>query len=62
MASRIFKKEDADKGIFAENSSAQKDHVKLMDYFKQGLNNKVFQLGGNATLGKGLIKSITSLI
>jgi len=62
MASRIFKKEDADKGIFAENGSAQKDHEKLMDYFKQGLNNKVFQLGGNATLGKGLIKSITSLI
>jgi CRISPR-associated protein Cmr4 len=62
MASRIFKKEGADKGIFAENGSAQKDHEKLMDYFKQGLNNKVFQLGGNATLGKGLIKSITSLI
>lgn len=61
MASRIFKKEDTDKGIFAENGGPQKDHEKLMDYFTQGLKD-VFQLGGDATLGKGIIKSITTLI
>jgi CRISPR-associated protein Cmr4 len=56
MASPIFKKKGEDKGIF-EEENGQKEEEKVMAYFKQGLQD-VFQLGGDATLGKGIVKAI----
>jgi CRISPR-associated protein Cmr4 len=59
LASSIFQP-DGKKEIFTPNE--KQDYELLMDYFKNGLNNATFQLGGNATLGKGLIKSTTTLL
>lgn len=61
LASPIFKEKDSDKGIFKENGGTEKDYEKLMQYFNQGLKD-VFQLGGDATLGKGITKTIKTLL
>jgi CRISPR-associated protein Cmr4 len=61
LASPIFKEKDADKGIFKENGGIEKDYQKLMKYFELGLKD-VFQLGGDATLGKGIIKTTKTLL
>ncbi len=51
LASPIFQPEGK-KGIF----EGEKDYEKLLDYFQKGIANRNFQLGGDATLGKGIIK------
>jgi len=60
LANPIFKKEDKDKGIFIANNG-KKDCENLMEYFRLGLKD-VFQLGGDATLGKGITRTIKTLL
>ncbi|OOP56364.1 MAG: type III-B CRISPR module RAMP protein Cmr4 [Candidatus Brocadia carolinensis] len=54
LASPVFKKEDADKGIFKQNGKTEEELV--MEFFTNGLP-EVIQLGGNATIGKGIIRT-----
>lgn len=54
LASPIFQKK-GDKGIF-EGNTEKKDYEKLLNYFNAGIDGRNFQLGGDATLGKGIIK------
>jgi CRISPR-associated protein Cmr4 len=58
LASPIFQ-ETGKKGIFVK-TNGKEEYENLLEYFKQGIP-KVFQLGANATLGKGLISSNTNL-
>lgn len=60
LASPIFKKDEQEKGIF-QKTNGKEEYENLMDYFNQGAKN-VFQLGGNATLGKGITKAIKTLL
>jgi len=50
LASPIFNKE---KGIFKQNGRSEEELV--MDFFRNGIP-KVMQIGGNATIGKGIVK------
>lgn len=51
MSAPIFQKEDK------RNDYLLKTEDDVMSYFEQGLNDKVMQLGANATLGKGLLRT-----
>jgi len=53
LASPIFKEKDEEKGIFKQNGKAEEDLV--IEFFKRGMP-EVMQLGGNATIGKGIVK------
>jgi len=55
LASPIF---NSNKGIF---NGTGNDYENLMKYFELGLKD-VFQLGGDATLGKGITKTIKTLL
>lgn len=63
LASPIFKKNDADKGIFNMSydspcfTDCENEESKVMEFFRKALP-KVIQIGGNATLGKGLVRTI----
>lgn len=59
LASPIFQP-DTKKGIFTKTNSKE-EFENLMDYFRLGLK-EVFQLGGDATLGKGITKTIKTLL
>lgn len=54
FASPVFQKDDNKKGIFKKNGKSEEELV--FEFFKQGLP-EVIQLGGNATIGKGIIKT-----
>ena len=54
LATPIFKEKQEDKGIFAQNGKAEEDLV--MEYFTNGLA-EVIQIGGNATIGKGIVRT-----
>ncbi len=51
MSAPIFQKEDKLKDCLLKSADD------VMSYFTQGLNDKVIQLGANATLGKGLLRT-----
>ncbi|MCB9282942.1 MAG: type III-B CRISPR module RAMP protein Cmr4 [Lewinellaceae bacterium] len=51
MSAPVFQPEDK------RNGCLLKSEDDVMSYFEQGLNNKVIQLGANATLGKGLLRT-----
>ena len=55
LASPIFKEKDDEKGIFKQ-ASGKKEEQLVMEFFKKGLP-EVIQVGGNATLGKGLVRT-----
>lgn len=55
MAGPIMKENEEDKGVFHQEGKREEDLV--MDYFSQGLP-EVFQLGGDATIGKGFVRPI----
>lgn len=55
LATPIFKKDDKEKGIFKANDDQSEEGL-VMEFFNKGLP-KVIQLGGNATIGKGLIRT-----
>jgi len=54
LATPIFMEKREDKGIFAQNGKAEEELV--MEYFTKGLP-KVIQIGGNATIGKGIVRT-----
>lgn len=62
LASPIFKENDADKGIFNMSydspcfTDCENEESKVMEFFRKALP-KVIQVGGNATLGKGLVRT-----
>ncbi len=53
LASPIFKERDEDKGIFKHSN---KEEELVWEFFKGGLPD-VIQLGGNATIGKGIVRT-----
>lgn len=55
LASPIFKENDEEKGIFKQ-ANEKKEEDLVMEFFKKGLP-EVIQVGGNATLGKGLVRT-----
>lgn len=54
LATPIFVKNDKDKGIFKQNGKKEEELV--LEFFKSGLP-KVIQIGGNATIGKGIVRT-----
>ncbi len=54
FASPIFQKEDKNKGIFKQNGKAEEELV--MEFFEISLP-KFVQIGGNATIGKGIVET-----
>lgn len=60
LTTPIFKENDADKGIFQlTDQVADKNRTeaeKVMEFFADGLPN-VIQIGGNATIGKGIVRT-----
>lgn len=54
LASPIFKEKQTEKGIF--NQPPEKEEDLVWQFFKGGLSN-VVQLGGNATIGKGIVRT-----
>lgn len=54
FASPIFKEDKAQKGIFNQNEIQEEDLV--MEYFTKALPS-VIQLGGDATIGKGIVRT-----
>lgn len=54
LVSPIFKEKDADKGIFKQNGKSEEDLV--LEFFKAGLPD-IIQIGGNATIGKGIVRT-----
>ena len=60
LTTPIFKEKDADKGIFKltdeEKANKRDESEKVMDFFVDGLPG-VIQIGGNATVGKGIVRT-----
>ena len=60
LTTPIFKVNDGDKGIFQltdeEKAKNRNEAEKVMDFFGKGLPS-VIQIGGNATIGKGLVRT-----
>jgi CRISPR-associated protein Cmr4 len=58
LASPIFQpKEKKDKSIFHQTDNKDKpEEISVMDFFEMGLKS-VIQVGGNATLGKGIVRT-----
>ena len=60
LTSPIFQEEDSDKGIFQltdqEKSENRDESEKVMEFLEDGLP-AVIQLGGNATTGKGIVRT-----
>ena len=60
LASPIFQKNDDDKGIFQlteqERSENRDESEKVIEFLEDGLP-AVIQIGGNATIGKGIVRT-----
>jgi len=54
LTTPIFKEKKEDKGIFAQDGKTEEDLV--MQYFAKGLP-EIIQIGGNATIGKGIVRT-----
>ncbi len=63
LTTPIFQSEEKNKGVFALSDDEKKEtdpnkktseEQKVMDFFAAGLP-KVMQIGGNATIGKGIV-------
>jgi CRISPR-associated protein Cmr4 len=55
LSTPIFKKNDNEKGIF-KRIGDENEEKRVMAYFTAGLP-KVIQVGGNATIGKGIVRT-----
>ncbi|BCB96573.1 type III-B CRISPR module RAMP protein Cmr4 [Dissulfurispira thermophila] len=53
LTTPVFKEKDEEKGIFKQDSANEEDMV--MEFFTTGLP-EIIQLGGNATIGKGIAR------
>ena len=57
LTSPIFQENDKDKSIFQLTPQDPRDEsAKVMDFLRDGLPD-VIQLGGNATIGKGIVRT-----
>jgi len=54
LAAPVFKAEDSQKGIFKAEGRNEEDLV--MEFFAKGLP-EVMQIGGNASIGKGIVRT-----
>ncbi len=54
LTTPIFKENDNDKGIFKQNGKKEEELV--MKFFEKGLP-EIIQFGGNATIGKGIVRT-----
>ncbi len=54
LTTPIFQENDSDKGIFKKEGVDESEQV--MEFFEDGLPS-IIQLGGNATIGKGIIRT-----
>lgn len=55
LATPIFKENDTEKGIFQKKDDKSEEEL-VMEYFINGLP-EVIQIGGNATIGKGIVRT-----
>ena len=55
LAAPIFKERDDDKGVFRKTDDKEEEAL-VMEYFTRGLP-EVIQVGGNATIGKGIVRT-----
>lgn len=55
LATPIFKKDDNAKSIFKKNGNKAEEDL-VLEFFKAGLP-KIIQIGGNATIGKGIVRT-----
>lgn len=56
LTTPIFKEKDSDKGIFRKTNDKNEETL-VMEYFTEGLP-EVIQIGGNATIGKGIVRTV----
>lgn len=54
FASPVFQKDEKKKGIFKSNGESEEQQV--FEFFENGLP-EIVQIGGNATIGKGIVKT-----
>lgn len=54
LTTPIFKEKEEEKGIFAKTNGAAEEDL-VLDYFVKGLPS-VIQIGGNSTIGKGIVR------
>mgnify|MGYP001600593335 CR=1 FL=1 len=55
LTTPVFKKEEKDKGVFKKNGGKEGEDL-VMEFFTNGLP-EIIQLGGNATIGKGIVRT-----
>ncbi|RCV66125.1 CRISPR-associated protein Cmr4 [Methanophagales archaeon] len=55
LSTPIFKEKDNEKGIF-KRIGAKSEEERVMEFFTAGLP-KIIQVGGNATIGKGIVRT-----
>ena len=55
LTTQIFKKNGNEKGIFQKTDDKSEEEL-VMEYFTNGLP-EVLQIGGNATIGKGIVRT-----
>lgn len=56
LATPIFKETEKEKGVFKKTDDKSEEEL-VMEYFTNGLP-KVIQIGGNATIGKGIVRTV----
>jgi CRISPR-associated protein Cmr4 len=57
LTSPVMVAEDSEKGIF-QNNTPEKEAERVMKFFKTGIP-EVIQIGGNQTIGKGIVRIVT---
>ena len=55
LTTPIFRENGADKGVFRKTTDKSEEDL-VMEYFTKGLP-EVIQIGGNATIGKGIVRT-----
>lgn len=56
LTTPIFKEKEEEKGIFGKNNGGKEGEDLVMEYFVEG-TPQVIQIGGNATIGKGIVRT-----
>lgn len=56
LTTPIFREDDNEKGIFTSKHQNKEESKRVMRFFEDGLPS-IIQLGGNATIGKGIVRT-----
>ena len=56
LTTPIFREDDNEKGIFKSKHQNKEESKRVMRFFEDGLPS-IIQLGGNATIGKGIVRT-----